>query len=101
VDIYSKSYIHSVTSCAKSISGTINEHGAQNRVFLKSRKQFIMFAILPKSKDFLFDCDAEFFNSKDEAIDAAFDWSVELNGDSIQIFRQCGLNWVALTSVFA
>jgi len=87
--------------CATNTSGTVNGHGAQNRVFLKSRKQFTMFAILPKSEDFLFDCDAEFFNSKDEAVDAAFDWSVELNGDSIQIFRQCGLNWVALTSVFA
>lgn len=31
--------------------------------------------------------DQEFFNSESEAIDAAFDWSVELNGDTVKVLR--------------
>ena len=31
-----------MTSCATNTSGTVNEHGAQNHVFLKSQKQPIM-----------------------------------------------------------
>lgn len=59
------------------------------------------FAILPRSEDFIFEVDAEFFNSQDQAFDAAFDWSVELNGTSVKLFRRSFGKWVELTSVFA
>ena len=59
------------------------------------------FAILPNSEDFIFECDAEFFNSKTKARDSALDWSVELNGTSVKIFRRSFGKWVKLTSVFA
>jgi hypothetical protein len=59
------------------------------------------FAICPKSEDFLFDMDAEFFDSEEQAIDSAFDWSVELNGDAVSIFRKVGQKWIAMSKVFA
>jgi hypothetical protein len=59
------------------------------------------FAICPKSEDFLFDMDAEFFTSEEQAIDSAFDWSVELNGDAVSIFRKVGQKWIAMSKVFA
>lgn len=31
--------------------------------------------------------DREFFSSEEECVDAAFDWSIELAGDPIIVFR--------------
>jgi hypothetical protein len=59
------------------------------------------FAICPKSEDFLFDMDAEFFTSEEQAVDSAFDWSVELDGGAVSIFRKAGQKWVEMTKVFA
>ena len=34
--------------------------------------------------------DQEWFNTEEEAVDAAFDWSVELGGDTITVSRVHG-----------
>lgn len=44
-----------------------------------------MFAILPQGPDFIYEADAEFFTSEEEAYDAAFDWSVELSGRTVNV----------------
>jgi hypothetical protein len=59
------------------------------------------FAICPKSEDFIFEADAEFFDSEEQAIDSAFDWSVELDGGAVSIFRKVGQKWIAMSKVFA
>jgi hypothetical protein len=43
-----------------------------------------MFAILPQN-GYIFESDAEFFNTEEEAYDSAFDWSVELNGATVNV----------------
>ena len=45
------------------------------------------FAILPSSCEIFDDHFAEFFTDLTEARDAAFDWSVELQGLSVVIWR--------------
>lgn len=41
--------------------------------------------------------DEEFFTSEDHAVDVAFDWSVDLHGDPIIIFRN-GVEWMEVTA---
>lgn len=44
-----------------------------------------MFAIIPQGSDFIYEADAEFFTSEQEAYDAAFDWSAELSGRPVNL----------------
>ena len=59
-----------------------------------------MFSILPLTEDFCRD-DAEFFTDLEAAYDAAFEWSVELNGDAVGIFESRGGKYIPVTTVFA
>jgi len=59
-----------------------------------------MFAIVPDSLDFSVD-DAEYFNDYELATDAAFDWSVSLNGAVVKIYEEQEDGYVAVRSVFA
>lgn len=59
-----------------------------------------MFAILPTSDDYCV-ADAEWFNDLDHAYDSAFDWSVELNGQQVNIYEDCQGKLNLITTVFA
>jgi hypothetical protein len=59
------------------------------------------FAILPQHPDFVFESDAEFFDSQDAASDSALDWSADLGGDPINVLRRNGLRWNVILQVFA
>lgn len=59
-----------------------------------------MFAILPVSGDFCKD-DSEFFADLETAYDSAFDWSVELNGTTVNIYEFYQGKYQLITSVFA
>lgn len=59
-----------------------------------------MFAILPVSSDFCKD-DAEWFGNLESAYDSAFDWSVELNGTTVNIYEEYHGQLKLITSVFA
>ena len=61
---------------------------------------FPQFAILPQHQDYVFESDAEFFDSYDAAEDSALNWSTELGGDSINILHRRHLRWDVITQVF-
>jgi hypothetical protein len=59
-----------------------------------------MFAVLPTSSDFCKD-DAECYSDLEKAYDVAFDWSVELHGDRVNIYEiYCG-KFNKIAEVFA
>ena len=58
-----------------------------------------MFAICPQEFDFI---DAELFDTETEAFDSALDWSVELMGDAVIVFKQdIKGNWSKISKVFS
>jgi hypothetical protein len=59
-----------------------------------------MFAILPTGEDFIKD-DAEWFSDLDAAYDAAFDWSAELSGRTVNVYEHYQGKFRPVTSVFA
>jgi len=59
-----------------------------------------MFAVLPTSTDFCKD-DAEWYTNLDQAYDVAFDWSVQLSGDRVNIYEVYRGKFIKLTEVFA
>jgi len=59
-----------------------------------------MFAVLPTSTDFCKD-DAEWYTDLDQAYDVAFDWSVQLSGDRVNIYEVYRGKFIKLTEVFA
>jgi hypothetical protein len=44
------------------------------------------YSVLPE-KGYVYDADAEFFETEDEALDAALDWSVEEHGARVIIYK--------------
>lgn len=61
----------------------VNHTKPMKTVFLTQSK----FAIIPQGSDYLFEADAEFFESEEQAYDAAYDWSADLGGDTINLCR--------------
>jgi len=59
-----------------------------------------MFAVLPTSTDLCKD-DAEWCADLDKAYDVAFDWSVELHGDRVNVYEFYAGKFVKLAEVFA
>jgi len=59
-----------------------------------------MFAVLPTSTDFCND-DAEWYTDLDKAYDVAFDWSVELHGDRVNVYEFYAGKFVKLAEIFA
>lgn len=61
------------------------------------------FAVCPQSDDFLFPDDADYFTTREEAIDSAFDWSVSLHGSAVNVFGEDESDdgWIPLNTVFA
>ena len=59
-----------------------------------------MFAILPQTEDFIWD-DADYFTSENDANDSAFDWSVELNGVSVNIYQETEYGYDVIRQVWA
>jgi len=59
-----------------------------------------MFAVLPTSTDFCKD-DAEWYTDLEHAYDVAFDWSVDLHGDRVNVYEVRGGKFIKLTEVFA
>jgi hypothetical protein len=59
-----------------------------------------MFAVLPTSADFCKD-DAQWYTDLEHAYDVAFDWSVELHGDRVNIYEVVRGKFIKLTEVFA
>jgi hypothetical protein len=59
-----------------------------------------MFAILPVSDDYVKD-DSEFFTNLEIAYERALDWSVELNGATVNIYEHYQGKYNLITSVFA
>ena len=71
----------------------------QSLQYLKSQKHPTdMFAVLPTS---LPQDDAEWYTDLDHAYDVAFDWSVDLSGERVNIYEVRGMNFIKLTEVFA
>jgi hypothetical protein len=54
---------------------------------------FVSWSCAPKSNPE----DREFFTSEDHAVDVAFDWSVDLHGESIIVFRN-DTQWMEVTA---
>jgi hypothetical protein len=59
-----------------------------------------MFAVLPTSSDFCKD-DAEWYTDLEQAYDIAFDWSVELHGDRVNVYEVHQGKFIKVTEVFA
>jgi hypothetical protein len=59
-----------------------------------------MFAILPQTEGFIWD-DADYFTSEDDATESAFDWSVELNGASVNIYEETESGYNVIRQVWA
>lgn len=59
-----------------------------------------MFAVLPTSTDFCKE-DAEWYTDLEKAYDVAFDWSVELHGDRVNVYEVYQGKFIKLTEVFA
>jgi hypothetical protein len=59
-----------------------------------------MFAVLPTSNNFCKD-DAEWYTDLEHAYDVAYDWSVELSGERVNIYEVRGGEFIKLTEVFA
>jgi hypothetical protein len=59
-----------------------------------------MFAVLPTSFNFCKE-DAEWYSDLEHAYDVAFDWSVELHGECVNVYEVCGGKFIKLTEVFA
>jgi hypothetical protein len=59
-----------------------------------------VFAILPQTEDFIWD-DAEYFICENDASDSAFDWSVELNGVSVNIYQETEDGYSIIRQVWA
>lgn len=59
-----------------------------------------MFAILPQTEGFIWD-DANYFVSEEDATDSAFDWSVELNGVSVNIYEETDNGYNVIRQVWA
>jgi hypothetical protein len=59
-----------------------------------------MFAVLPTSNNFCKD-DAEWYTDLEHAYDVAFDWSVFLSGERVNIYEVRGGEFIKLTEVFA
>ena len=59
-----------------------------------------MFAILPQPEDFIWD-DADFFISEEAAICSAYDWSVALNGASVNIYEETEKGYNIIRQVWA
>jgi hypothetical protein len=45
------------------------------------------FAIIPQGPDAIWDADVEYFDDEESAYDAAYDWSVELAGRTVNVCR--------------
>lgn len=60
------------------------------------------FAIVPQGADSIWERDAEYCDSEQQAIDCAYDWSIELGG---QIVNVCRINhqgtWDVITQIWA
>jgi hypothetical protein len=60
------------------------------------------FAIVPQGADSIWERDAEFFESEEKAYDAAYDWSADLGGQTVNV---CRINhqgtWDVITQVWA
>ena len=86
-------------ACASQRGVTSTWHCAQNGVFLKGQSNRTdMFAVLPTS---LPQDDAEWYTDLDHAYDVAYDWSVDLSGERVNIYEVRGMNFIKLTEVFA
>jgi hypothetical protein len=59
-----------------------------------------VFAILPQTEDFIWD-DADYFTSQNDATNSAFDWSVELNGVSVNIYQETEDGYDIIRQVWA
>jgi len=45
------------------------------------------FGIVPQGPDSIWERDAEFYATEDDAYDAAYSWSIELNGQIVNVCR--------------
>jgi hypothetical protein len=59
-----------------------------------------VFAILPQTEDFIWD-DADYFTSENDATNSAFDWSVVLNGASVNIYQETEDGYSVIRQVWA
>ena len=59
-----------------------------------------MVAVLPTSSNFCKD-DAEWYTDLEHAYDVAFDWSVELSGERVNVYEVRGGKFIKLIEVFA
>jgi hypothetical protein len=59
-----------------------------------------MFAILPQTEGFIWD-DAEYFTDEETAYDSAWDWSAELDGVSVNVYRETSKGYDVVSQVFA
>ena len=61
----------------------------------------LMFAVLPKSEEFLFPEDATFWENENDAFEDALDWSVQLNGASVIVYKDNGECYDAISKVLS
>lgn len=60
------------------------------------------YAILPQGNDYVWECDAQFFENETDAYDEAIQWSVELNGQLINLCHQASNGqWNVISQVYA
>ena len=81
--------------CANSLSGTVNEHSAQNRVLysqLRNSFMFVSWSVYPKGQQF----DSEYFTSEDHAVDVAYSWSAEEHGKTMIVARN-DMEWMEVS----
>lgn len=60
------------------------------------------YAILPQGSDYIWESDAQFFENETDSYDEAIQWSVELNGQLINLcHRDSNGNWNVISQVYA
>jgi hypothetical protein len=59
-----------------------------------------MFAVLPTSTNFCKD-DAEWYTDLEKAYDVAYDWSVDLHGERVNVYEVRGGKFIKMSEVFA
>ncbi len=59
-----------------------------------------MFVVLPTGDDFIKD-DAQWFGDLEFAYNSALDWSVELNGQCVNVYEHHGGKYIQVAKVWA
>lgn len=59
-----------------------------------------MFAILPQTNNFIWD-DADYFTDEQSAYDSAWDWSAELHGVPVNVYKEQDFGYNVIAQVFS